>query len=127
MSKTTTTPQNTTVGVLVRDKIPHMITKNGRKCDSHRETDQTKIEQYYREALLATAMKYVETCSKENVNKNTSIHHLIEVASIVEALVGFEDMYVLEKANAKKVGSKGHYSNVILDKVYEAPQGDSNE
>lgn len=97
---------------LVRDRIPEIIEKDGRRPVAHIATD----EEYVR--------KLVEKLSEETAElaKNPSAEELADVLEVIHAfckLYGF-DMKDIERERLRKRDERGRFDKrIILDKVVE--------
>lgn len=96
---------------LVRDRIPEIIEKSGKKCDVEVVSDKVALEYLY--------MKLEEETKELLEDKN-----LEEIADVMEVLFAIADKYgyseedVLNKRNEKKDERGGFNNNLILKNVY---------
>jgi len=97
---------------LVRDLIPQIIEKNGKKFDTHIADD----EEYG---------KLLEEKLKEEVNEYLEDKNLEELADVLEVLVGlaghlgYTEEELFEKRKQKKLERGGFNEKVVLERVGE--------
>lgn len=100
-----------TYNKLVRDKIPEVIEKTGKKCDI-----RIANKEEYGELLEAKL--------KEEVNEFLEEKNLEELADVIEVIVslakdlGYSEEELLKKREEKK-SERGEFSEgIVLEKVY---------
>ena len=97
---------------LVRDLIPQIIEKSGKKFDTH-IAEKVEYEKLLEEKL------------QEEVNEYLEDKNLEELADVLEALVGlagslgYTEDELFEKRMQKKEERGGFKERIILERVYE--------
>jgi predicted house-cleaning noncanonical NTP pyrophosphatase (MazG superfamily) len=97
---------------LVRDLIPQVIEKSGKKFDTH----IAKTEEY---------KKLLEAKLQEEVNEYLEDNNLEELADVLEVLVGlagflgYTEEELFEKRKKKKEERGGFGEGVVLERVWE--------
>ncbi|WP_042273448.1 nucleoside triphosphate pyrophosphohydrolase [[Clostridium] dakarense] len=96
---------------LVRDRIPEIIEKSGKKCDVEVVSDDVALEYLY--------MKLEEETKELLEDKNLEeIADVMEVLFAIASKYGYSEEDVLNKRNEKKNDRGGFEDNLILKNVY---------
>lgn len=97
---------------LVRDLIPQVIEKSGKKFETH-IADKEEYKKLLEEKLMEEVNEYLE-------DKN-----LEELADVMEVLVGlagalgYTEEELFEKRKMKKEERGGFFEGIVLERVYE--------
>lgn len=98
---------------LIRDKIPQIIHKNKKTCETYKEEEKNKLLKYY--------VKKIEEELKEIVSSKSKEELIEELADLSEVMDGLLDNLNLKdsvlKAKEKKKEERGGFSNLILKSV----------
>jgi hypothetical protein len=98
---------------LIRDKIPQIINKNKKSCETLNESDETNLLQYYVKKLEEELKEVVETKNQKEL--------IEELADLSEVLDGLLDNLNLrdsvEEVKKTKSEERGGFSNLILKSV----------
>lgn len=98
---------------LIRDKIPQIIHKNKKQCETYKEEDKNKLLKYYVKKIEEELKEVVASKSKEEL-----IEELADLSEVMDGLL--ENLNLKDsvlKTKEKKKEERGGFSNLILKSV----------
>lgn len=98
---------------LIRDKIPQMIHKNKKQCETYKEEDKNKLLKYYVKKIEEELKEVASSKSKEEL-----IEELADLSEVIDGLL--ENLHLKDsvlKTKDKKKEERGGFSNLILKSV----------
>lgn len=98
---------------LIRDKIPQIIHKNKKQCETYKEENKNKLLKYYLKKIEEELKEVVASKSKEEL-----IEELADLSEVMDGLLNnlnLKDSVL--RAKDKKKEERGGFSNLILKSV----------
>lgn len=105
----------TVINKLVRDKIPEIITHDGKTVTFHKVKDDAEFRQLLKNKLLEEAAEFADAETEEEILEE--LVDVLEVTKAIKALYGITDGDLSTAMNNKYSSKGGFYQGYILDYI----------